>query len=85
MLIRAQESPGQAGAFSKEENAQATTIALLVNPTSHNLAEAEARDLQTAAHTLGLQIHVLNASTDRDFDAVFATLQQLKAGGRDWL
>jgi putative ABC transport system substrate-binding protein len=46
----------------------ATTIALLVNPTSPNLAEAQARDLQTAARTLGLQIHVLRASTDRDFD-----------------
>jgi hypothetical protein len=37
---------------------KATTIALLVNPTSPNLAEAQARDLQTAARTLGLQIHV---------------------------
>jgi putative ABC transport system substrate-binding protein len=47
----------------------ATIIALLVNPTSPNLAEAQARDLQTAARTLGLQIHVLHASTDRDFDS----------------
>jgi putative ABC transport system substrate-binding protein len=60
---------------------KATTIALLVNPTSPNLAEAQARDLQTAARTLGLQIHVLPASTDRDFDSVFATLVQLSAGG----
>ena len=37
--------------------------------------------LQTAARTLGLQIHVLPASTDRDFDSVFATLVQLRAGG----
>jgi putative tryptophan/tyrosine transport system substrate-binding protein len=59
----------------------ATTIALLVNPTSPNLAEAQARDLQTAARTLGLQIHVLRASTDRDFDSIFATLVQLRAGG----
>ena len=59
----------------------ATTIALLVNPTSPNLAEAQARDLQTAARTLGLQIHVLRASTDRDFESVFATLVQLRAGG----
>jgi putative ABC transport system substrate-binding protein len=59
----------------------ATNIALLVNPTSPNLAEAQARDLQTAARTLGLQIHVLHASTDRDFDSVFATLVQLRAGG----
>jgi putative ABC transport system substrate-binding protein len=59
----------------------ATNIALLVNPTSPNLAEAQARDLRTAARTLGLQIHVLHASNDRDFDTVFATLAQLRAGG----
>src|SRR5258708_16018347 len=28
---------------------------------------------------LGLQLHVLNASTDRDFDPVFATMDQLRA------
>jgi putative tryptophan/tyrosine transport system substrate-binding protein len=38
-------------------------------------------ELQTAAHTLGLQLHVLHASTDRDFDRVFASLAQLRAGG----
>jgi putative ABC transport system substrate-binding protein len=30
---------------------------------------------------LGLQVHVLHASTERDFDAVFANLIQLRAGG----
>jgi putative tryptophan/tyrosine transport system substrate-binding protein len=59
----------------------ATIIALLVNPTSPNLAEAQVRDLRMAARGLGLQIHVLHASTDRDFDTVFATLGQLQAGG----
>ena len=39
------------------------------------------RDLQAAARTLGLQLHVLHASTERDIDAVFATLAQLRAGG----
>ena len=34
-----------------------------------------------AARTLGLELHVLNASTERDFDAVFAKLIQLRAGG----
>jgi putative tryptophan/tyrosine transport system substrate-binding protein len=57
----------------------ATIIALLVNPTSPN-AESQSRDLQAAAQTLGLQYHVLHASTERDFDAVFATLVQLRAG-----
>jgi putative ABC transport system substrate-binding protein len=59
----------------------ATIMALLINPTSPNLAEAQSRDLQTAARSLGLQVHVLHASTDRDFDGVFATVAQLRAGG----
>ena len=45
------------------------------------LAKAQANDLQAAARALGLQLHVLQASTDSDFDAVFANLNQLKAGG----
>ena len=56
----------------------ATIIALLVNPTN-SLTETVLRDLQAAARTLGLQLHVLHASTERDFDAVFATLVQLRA------
>jgi putative ABC transport system substrate-binding protein len=59
----------------------ATTFALLVNPTSPNLAEAQSLDLQKAARALGLQIHSLQASTDQDFDTVFATLVKLRAGG----
>jgi putative ABC transport system substrate-binding protein len=35
--------------------------------------------LQAAARVLGVQLHVLHASTDRDFDTVFATLAQLRA------
>ena len=58
----------------------ATIIALLVNPTNPN-AETLSRDVQAAARTLGLQLHVLHASTERDFDTVFATLVQLRAGG----
>ena len=58
----------------------ATIIALLVNPTNPTIAETLSRDLQAAARTLGLQLHVLHASTERDFDTVFATLVQLRAG-----
>ena len=53
----------------------ATTIALLVNPTSP-YAEAQSRDLQAAARTLGLQLHALRASTERDIDTAFATFVQ---------
>ena len=58
----------------------ATTIALLVNPTNRTLAEALLQDVQQAAGKLGLQLHVSHASTERDFDTVFATLAQRGAG-----
>jgi putative ABC transport system substrate-binding protein len=58
----------------------ATVIALLVNPASPNLAEPVTEYAQAAARTLGLELHVLQASTERDFDALFATLVQLRAG-----
>src|SRR5262245_5297342 len=58
----------------------ATIIAVLVNPTSPAIAEPFVRDLEASAPTLGLQLHVLHASTERDFDTVFATLVQLRAG-----
>jgi putative ABC transport system substrate-binding protein len=57
----------------------ASTIALLVNPTNPIIAETLSRDVQMAARTLGLQLHVLNAGTERDFDTAFATLTQLRA------
>jgi putative ABC transport system substrate-binding protein len=59
----------------------ASVIALLVDPTEATLAETATKEVQAAARTLGLELHVLNASTERDFDAVFAKLIQLRAGG----
>jgi putative ABC transport system substrate-binding protein len=59
----------------------ATSLAVLINPTSPNLAESQSKDLQTAARSRGLRLHVLQASTDRDFDTVFASVAQLRAGG----
>jgi putative ABC transport system substrate-binding protein len=58
----------------------ATGIALLVNPTSLTLAETQSKNLQAAARTLGVQLHVLHASTERDFETAFATLVQLRVG-----
>ena len=58
---------------------KATTFALLVNPTSPEITEVVSRDLQSTARTLGLQLHILNASTERDFDTAFAALPQLHA------
>ena len=57
----------------------ATIIAALVNPTNP-IDETQSRDLQAAARTLGVQLHVTHASTERDFDTVFGTLAQLLAG-----
>jgi putative ABC transport system substrate-binding protein len=58
----------------------AMIIALLLNPTNP-LAETNTSDVQAAARTLGRQLHVLHASTERDFDTVFATLVRVRAGG----
>ena len=59
----------------------ATVMALLINPADHALAESSAKLVLSAAHTLGLELYVLNASSERDFDAVFANLAQLRASG----
>jgi len=58
----------------------ATIVALLVNPTSTALAETITRELEAAARTLGLELHVLHASSEDEIDAAFATLIQLRAG-----
>lgn len=59
----------------------ARIMALLVNPASHYQAETQSRQALLAAQTLGLELHVLNASTDSDLDTVFPNLTQLRAGG----
>jgi ABC-type uncharacterized transport system substrate-binding protein len=58
----------------------ATIVALLVNPSNTALAETTTRQLEAAARTLGLQFHVLHASSDRELDTAFAALVQLRAG-----
>jgi len=56
----------------------AAVIGMLVNP---NNPDAEIRrDAQAAARRLGLELHVLHASTEHDFDAAFASLVRLRAG-----
>ena len=58
----------------------ATLIGLLLNPTNP-VTEAFLTDQQAAARILGLRLHVLYASTEGDFDAAFANLVQVRAGG----
>jgi len=58
----------------------ATMIAGLVNPTNPVIAETETRDLQAAARTLGLTLHMLHASSEQEIDTAFMTLVQVRAG-----
>jgi putative ABC transport system substrate-binding protein len=57
----------------------ARVMFLLLNPTNPN-ADTISSDLQEAAQSLGLDSHSLLASTERDFDAVFANLAEMRAG-----
>ena len=57
-----------------------TSTALLVNPSNPISTESETKDMQTAARSLGMQLHVLRASSERDFDPVFASIAELRAG-----
>jgi putative ABC transport system substrate-binding protein len=59
----------------------ARIVAFLVDPSDPAIAETTANQMLAAARTLGLELHVLNASTEGDFDAVFAKVRQLGASG----
>src|SRR5215468_7411168 len=57
-----------------------TTMGLLVNPAVPALAEPTSRVSQAAAQALGLQLHIVRASSDRDFDTIFEQLVQQRVG-----
>ena len=59
----------------------ARVMGLLVNQAAPALAQAQLRAVQSAADTLGLELQVLNASSEHDFDAAFEKLIRLRAGG----
>ena len=59
----------------------ASVIAVLINPTNPTVSETTTKAMQAAAPSFGLELHILNASAERDFDGVFAKLTQLRAGG----
>jgi putative ABC transport system substrate-binding protein len=59
---------------------RAAVIALLVNPADPAATEAETRNLQDAVRSLGLQLHILPASTANEIDSAFETLVELRAG-----
>jgi putative ABC transport system substrate-binding protein len=58
---------------------QAGLIALLVNPNNAN-AERDMHEVQEAAQAKGVQLHVLKAGTEDEFESVFTSLVQLNAG-----
>jgi putative ABC transport system substrate-binding protein len=57
-----------------------SVIAVLVNPTSPNLAASTTKDVQAAARALGQQIVIMNASTADEIDVAFANLSQQRVG-----
>jgi putative ABC transport system substrate-binding protein len=57
-----------------------SVVALLVNQGNATQAESVTREANTAAHKLGLELHVLNAGAEREFEAVFAKSVELRAG-----
>ena len=57
-----------------------TTIGMIIS-TFVATANAQVGELEAAAHTLGLHIHVLRASTEQDFETAFGSLIQRQAGG----
>jgi putative ABC transport system substrate-binding protein len=58
---------------------QAGVFALLVNPNNPN-AEPMIRDVQKAARARGVQLNILNASSESEIDAAFTSLVQQHAG-----
>src|SRR5262245_53508400 len=57
----------------------AATIGFLVDP-AYPVTESQARDVQEAARTLGLQMHVLNAGTEVEINTAFADFAKLRVG-----
>jgi putative tryptophan/tyrosine transport system substrate-binding protein len=58
----------------------ARVVALLVNSKNAN-SQSQSRDLQTAAGTLGLTLHVLQAASEGEIEDAFSTARQSGVGG----
>ncbi len=56
------------------------TIGLLVNQADPALAGPQLKDFQTAAGTLGVELHVVNAGNDAELEKAFADYDQLRVG-----
>jgi putative ABC transport system substrate-binding protein len=66
--------------FMSELFPAAKTFAVAVNPTSPT-SGAQSRNLHAAANSLGLQLRILNASSEPELEAVFAAVSQMQVGG----
>jgi len=66
--------------FLHEAIPAGAVFAVLINPTSPT-ADSQSRSLQTLARDRGLQLHILQAKSEADFDTVFTALPQLRAAG----
>jgi len=53
-------------------------IAVLLNHTNTN-AESQSTEVKQAARALGLQLHIVNASSEDEFDSAFAAIAQTGA------
>jgi putative ABC transport system substrate-binding protein len=78
VTLMAQEMGPKRLEFAHQLVPNGSALAALVNP-KYPLALAEARDMQAAARSLGLQLAVLDASTQNEIDAAFAGLVRHKA------
>ena len=58
---------------------KASTIGVLINP-KYPAAKIQAQEVQEATARLGVQLVLLNASTEQEVDAAFAAFVQQKAG-----
>ena len=56
-------------------------MAQLINPSDPVLADSETSQMLAAAQRLGLELHILHASGERDFNAAFLKLNEMRAGG----
>jgi putative ABC transport system substrate-binding protein len=60
---------------------KANVVGLLVNPANPALSETETSEATSAALSLSITLHVLNATSEGDFEGVFARLAELNASG----
>jgi putative ABC transport system substrate-binding protein len=70
---------GKRLALLRELVPAAPLIAVLLNPTNANF-QTQLRGVQEAARTVGQQLNILSASTERDFDTAFANMSESRAG-----